>query len=364
LAFAKNKDYLTTGNLANRYEVLGLYAKAREVLEYYLKNVSDDARIRANLVDNYVSDGKLDLALEEADKAIALNPQSYNKVWIYYLQGDFAEVEKTYKEWLEKDEKRRHAQARNLLEQLYCTQGKFEKAKEQAQLGLKLAEEEGYNWWIRTFHYRLAYLYLITGNPEEALKEASKVWKKVSESQPFWQQMQDLQIKVYINLEMKSLDEAQKAADNLKEIIEKSIYKKSIRFYYDLMGRIELEKENFPKAIEYFKEALSLFAYGPLVKDAANIEPLALAYYKAQNLDEAREHYEWITSLTWGRSGSGDIYAKSFYMLGKIYQEQGTKSKAIENYEKFLDLWKEADPSFPEVEDAKKKLAELQGLPK
>jgi len=364
LAFAKNKDYLTTGNLANRYEVLGLYAKAREVLEYYLKNVSDDARIHANLVDNYVSDGKLDLALEEADKAIALNPQSYDKVWIYYLQGNFAEVEKTYKEWLEKDEKRRHVQARNLLEQLYRTQGKFEKAKEQAQLGLKLAEEEGYNWWIRTFHYKLAYLYLITGDSEKALQEASKVWKIAPEDQSLWQQMQDLQIKVYINLEMKSLDEAQKAADNLKEIIEKSVYKKSIRYYYDLMGRIELEKENFPKAIEYFRKTLSMSPYGPLTWDADFIEPLALAYYKSGDLEEAQKEYERITFLTWGRSGSGDIYAKSFYMLGKIYQEQGTKSKAIENYEKFLDLWKEADPSFPEVEDAKKKLAELQGLPK
>jgi len=35
------------------------------------------------------------------------------------------------------------------------------------------------------------------------------------------------------------------------------------------------------------------------------------------------------------------------------------KSKAIDHYEKFLELWKDADPGIAEVEDAKKSLAWL-----
>ncbi|MEE9175639.1 MAG: hypothetical protein V3U19_05635 [Thermodesulfobacteriota bacterium] len=33
------------------------------------------------------------------------------------------------------------------------------------------------------------------------------------------------------------------------------------------------------------------------------------------------------------------------------------KAKAIEHYEKFLSLWKDADPGILEVEDAKKRVA-------
>ncbi len=360
LAYQNRKDYPTCMNVAMAYEAMGQYEKGREVWKDYLKTVSDDARIHRFLANNYVADGKLNLALEEANKAIALNPQSYNKVWIYYLQGDFDSVEKEYKEWLEKDEKPRHAQARNLLEQLYRAQGKFEKAKEQAQLGLQLAEEEDFEGWKRRFHYVLARIYSITGNGEEALKEASKMWESAPEDRTFWQQMTEIQVKAFIYVEMKSLDEAQKTANKLKELIEKSVYKKRIRDYYHLMGEIELAKQNFPKAIDYFKKTFSMMPYGPLTWDADLIESLALAYYKSGNLEEAQKEYERITSLTWGRSGSGDIYAKSFFMLGKIYQELGKKNKAIENYQKFLDLWKEADPGIPEVEDAKKRLAELK----
>ena len=46
-------------------------------------------------------------------------------------------------------------------------------------------------------------------------------------------------------------------------------------------------------------------------------------------------------------------------MLGKIYEEKGWNGKAIEHYEKFLDLWKDADPGIAEVDDARRRLAGL-----
>jgi len=89
------------------------------------------------------------------------------------------------------------------------------------------------------------------------------------------------------------------------------------------------------------------------------MEPLAQAYYKAGDSELARQEYERITRLTTGRQAYGDIYVKSFYMLGKIAERQSDKARARDPYQKFLDLWKNADPGLPEVEDARKRLQTL-----
>ena len=129
--------------------------------------------------------------------------------------------------------------------------------------------------------------------------------------------------------------------------------------YYYLKGMIELEKENFSEAISYFKKGLpQLSAISEL--NLIFTDSLAFTYYKSGDLNKAREEYKKITTLISSLLQEGDTFVKSFYMLGKIYEQQGQKSQAIENYEKFLDLWKNADPGIPEVEDAKKRLTGLK----
>ena len=164
------------------------------------------------------------------------------------------------------------------------------------------------------------------------------------------------------------MDEAQRAAAELKELIESGLNKKAIRYYHHLLGMIELKRKNFSKAVEFFKRGISLLQYQCffeytqwLIPDshALFMEPLALAYYKMGDLDSAQEEYEKITSLSSGRLFFGDIYVKSFYMLGKIYEQQNDTAKAMEHYERFLDLWKDADTGIVEVEDAKERVAAL-----
>jgi tetratricopeptide (TPR) repeat protein len=162
---------------------------------------------------------------------------------------------------------------------------------------------------------------------------------------------------------MGKIPEARETSEELKQIIKKGLNKKAERYYFSLMGKIELAKNNISEAIEFFGNASSLLPSQRYRNDdhALFIDPLALAYYKSGDLEEALNSYTMITELTTGRYFDGDIYAKAFYMLGKIHEQQGNTAKALEHYEKFLDLWKDADLGIAEMEDAMERVAGLKG---
>jgi tetratricopeptide (TPR) repeat protein len=56
-----------------------------------------------------------------------------------------------------------------------------------------------------------------------------------------------------------------------------------------------------------------------------------------------------------------DYLAGSFKRLGELYAAKGNTAKAIENYQQFIDLWKDADPELqPAVRAARAKIEELK----
>jgi tetratricopeptide (TPR) repeat protein len=54
----------------------------------------------------------------------------------------------------------------------------------------------------------------------------------------------------------------------------------------------------------------------------------------------------------------------AYRRLGELYEERGEPNKAINYYNKFVDLWKDGDPELqPQVEDVIQRLARLVGEP-
>ena len=87
---------------------------------------------------------------------------------------------------------------------------------------------------------------------------------------------------------------------------------------------------------------------------------LAECQLAAGQFDEAvtaLHQLQVVYAYEWGLRAM--YYPKSFYLLGKIYEQTGDRKLAIENYGKFLDLWKNADEDLPDLIDAKARHARL-----
>jgi tetratricopeptide (TPR) repeat protein len=353
-------------NIIDCYLAKGWPEKAKAAFEGYIRNYKDNFMIRIYLAIVEFVQGQYERALAEAEKADSLNPGYYlnfiAKGCAYRGLGDWGRAEPEYQKVFGLDEKAGHLMARLMLGAMYQLRGQFKRAEEEMAKGAELAEKIEDKGWISDFHQSLAYVFLGSGRPEKALEESTKSLRAAVEIDSLSRQKHILSAKGYAELESGKMGEAQKTADALRALIDQDANKKDIRYWDLLAGRVMFNEGDYPGAIGRLTKAETLLPFQYFFDNdhVLFIDALARAYFKHDDLDKARTEYEKIIRLTVGAFYYGDIYARSFYRLGMICEKQGDKAKAKENYQKFLDLWKDADPGRPEVADAKKRLASLQ----
>jgi len=352
-------------NLAYAYLALGSFEKAKKVIEDFQNNFDEFAGTHLVLARVHIYQGELDSAIKEVEKAFALEPTNYRvdiyRAEISLYRGDYDQAEKIYQSLIEREEPRPQHIGRRYMANLCLYKGQFIKAIEQMKKAIELSERIGEVRWSTWNYAILGQCHIKSGNLREAKNSVDKAIKLAFEEDLPTYQRDSYFWKGNLLAMKKDLNEARKTAEDFKKVIENSLFKKQIRNYYYVMGRIALNEGNFSDVIEYTKKGLAESLYGPLNASAYAVSDLGYAYYKSGNLIRAQEEFKRIQILTTGLWLNGNLYAKSFYMLGKIYEQQGNKATAIEHYEKFLDLWKDADPGTAEVKDAKKRLAGLKG---
>jgi serine/threonine protein kinase/tetratricopeptide (TPR) repeat protein len=361
---AGTEDAVIYQNLAGTYEHIGAYDKSIELYESYLKNIGESAIIHRSLALTYSELAKPDLALVEMDKAVALSPDAWEnfrtKGDIYLYMDNLSGAEEEYKKLRQGKEMDGRGWGYVRLIGLYTLQGRFGEAKEQAQHIIEMGQKLGQTRWIMTFRVALSYDERVSGHPDAALQELDKAWASAVADESFSAQRDILLNQGLAYLKTNSIRRAQDVAAKLKASVETAPNKKLLRYDYYLSGMIELEKKNYAHAIVLFKSGLPL-----LNADAAErllfADAMGRAFYESGDLNGARQEYEKVPSWHFGRLDHGDIYARSYYHLGKISEQQGKKAEAAEHYRKFLELWNNADPGRPEVADVRKRLAAVFG---
>jgi len=130
-----------------------------------------------------------------------------------------------------------------------------------------------------------------------------------------------------------------------------------MRRYWVAVGAIELAKGNPSSAIAHLERGL--------VGAPARSNPwrvlLAKAYLETDRRGEAVGVLERVVS-SYVATSDPIMVVKAHYFLGLAYEKSGWRDKAIQQYEEFLEVFKDADPGIAEIEDARARLVRLKGV--
>jgi len=91
-------------------------------------------------------------------------------------------------------------------------------------------------------------------------------------------------------------------------------------------------------------------------------DALAQAHARQGNIDQAIKEYKKLIDTNPKTREWRLIYSKYHYRLAKLYETKNLNNKAIEQYEKFLKIYKNAEEDMSELKDAKLQLTKLKRI--
>jgi len=390
-------------NVARYYVMNDEYEKARQTYLAGLKNDSLDKSLWNSLAYLYTGLGKREEAMKAIDRYLRIAPGEPNpydsKGEIHFVFGevdsalywyqkavnfrtdfitieklgfnalfrqDYAGAEKYFRQFGSTPEKAQQALAEGDLHLIPLHRGQFKQAQKGLLGLLSSYQSQKLQEPVNQAYDALAMLAAETGDYAAMLEYAKKrsVERKKENPSGFFS-WRDILALAYIKNGNPKM--AYKVMEELKKDLARNPRQWQPEYDY-LSGLLAYEERKYALALEKFQKALR-----PLFPNRAPLYHYAVSLLKTGRLPEAiaeLERMTWWSPISLPNislfflpvSGYWPIAAvKAHYWLGVAYEQQGNKAKAKEEYEKFLEIWKDADFNSPEMADAKQRLEKLKG---
>lgn len=345
----------------------GDYEKAVEYFERCRVLSPEDANPLDSMGDMYFYLGKLDEAVSRYEGALKLKPDFYfSKIKLGYMQA----LKENYAgaiQWIDQFIAEVEDPGMKAIGHIwngfyYYWLGQYDRSKGDLDLAEKYARSVESRELITLAQLMTAWIHYDQGEYDLS----GKAFAFLADSdRPFDKLLCSLGTGK-IALREGRLDAARANLNEIDSLQPQLLERESslAQFYYDqFFAEILLAGGSLAEAAEAAENAPPLgkpYAppYIPFVEYNTPFlrDVLARIYVQQGRLERAIEEYERIIVFDPLRQERCLIHPLNYYRLGKLYDQTGDAAKAQQNYEKFLTLWKDADPGLPEVDDVKTRL--------
>jgi tetratricopeptide (TPR) repeat protein len=349
--------------LAYIYDDLDLIDSAIAALDEYLALAPGEANPYDSRGDILAGHGRIDEAIESFEKAIEIKPDflaSHTSLgYMYLFKGDYERADSYFRESVAISNLTTRPDGRLRLALVPLRRGKFERALQILHDGI-VADELEIKRPAQVLGYHMKFLlraaiYAERGDFELAAAEEEEYLRRNAEdtaSKP----LAFPSHYIWHLAESGRLSEAREECEKWRSRLEKA--GAPMEEYQRALGFLARAEGNLEVALEHFEQAKGT------TQDFAARFVLAETYLQAGRTDDAIKSFgDLLVPYTSNRAIWGHWSVKIHYYLGVGFEQEGRTAEAAAQFRQFLDIWREADPGLSLVEDARKRLSDIQSLP-